>query len=109
MKPFFFAPWGNYKVVEVNYDTTLGYSVVYGCQVYLGGAIKLDWMWVITRSALEIGTSNWNTVKTNVWAAINKYLPGLDPDTFLLQTTESTNSGCVYTPCLGDEIGLTGC
>merc|ERR1712228_261936 len=101
VKPFFFAPYNDYKVVGFDGDQTNGYSIVYGCDTFIAGAIKLDWMWVITRQALVIGSGAWTTMKTTVFDIIRQRLPDYDPDTFLLETVEG--GSCQYTPCTGLE------
>ena len=59
VKPFWFVPYNDYKVIGFDSDTANGYSIVYGCDTYLGGAYKQDWNWVLTRQALVIGTAAW--------------------------------------------------
>ena len=111
VKPFLFSPWNDYKVVDLDTDPNLGYSLVYGCDTFIAGAVKLDWIWVITRQALVIGSADWNTVKSRVKSAFADRLPSYNFDTFMEQTIEGTSEGCQYTPCLAsqDEIGLQGC
>ena len=69
VKPFLFSPWNDYKIVDFDPDVNLGYSLVYGCDTFVAGAVKLDWVWVITRSALVIGSADWNTVKSRIVSA----------------------------------------
>merc|ERR1711915_839835 len=75
VKPFFFSPYNDYKAVGFDEDQTNGFSIVYGCDTFIAGAIKLDWMWVITRQALVIGSGAWTTMKTTVFDIIRQRLP----------------------------------
>ena len=52
VKPFFFAPYNDYKVVSFDNTDANGHSIVYGCDTFVAGAIKLDWVWVLTRTAI---------------------------------------------------------
>merc|ERR1712113_663715 len=62
VKPRFFSPYSDYKIVGFDSDQSTGYSIVYGCETFIAGAIKLDYMWVITRQALEIGSAAWTAM-----------------------------------------------
>ena len=59
VKPFWFSPYNDYKVIGYDPDATNGYSVVYGCDTFVAGAVKLDWLWVITRQPQDIGSASW--------------------------------------------------
>ena len=65
---------------------------------FLNGMIKLDWLWVLTRDPLEIGSADWNTMQTNVFNIIQTKLPNYDPNTRLYSTVQTTNAGCQYIP-----------
>ena len=108
VKPFWFNPWNDYKIVGFDPDPVNGYSIVYGCDTFIGGAIKLDWVWIITRSALEINSAAWSSIKTKTFDIFRDKLPQphYDPDTFFKDTIQGTSNGCVYTPCTGKEVGL---
>ena len=90
-------------------DTTNGYSIVYGCDTFVAGAIKLDWMWVVTRSALVVNSAAWTSMKAIIWNDMAAKLPSYNPDTFFKSTISGVSEGCIYTPCTGIEVGLTGC
>ena len=109
VKPFLFSPWNDYKVVGYDEDQATGYSMVYGCDTFIAGAIKLDWMWVITRQANVIGSADWTSIKNKVWTQMANVLPNYNPDTFFKATISGTTEGCQYTPCTGIEVGLNGC
>ena len=94
VKFFELAPWSDYKVVSTDYTS---YSIVYGCDTFLAGAIKLEWLWVLTRTALEIGTSDWTTMRDNVFDIITDRIPSYDPTTRLRPTIQTVGSGCSYT------------
>ena len=94
VKPFLFSPWNDYKVIAYDDDQSNGYSIVYGCDTFIAGAVKLDWMWVITRQALVINSTAWNTMKTTIWNAMAAKLPNYNPDTFFKATISGTSEGC---------------
>ena len=51
-KPNFFRPYSDYNIVGIDFTDANGYSIVYGCETFLAGAIKLDFVWVLTKTAL---------------------------------------------------------
>ena len=94
VKFFELAPWSDYKVMETDHTS---YSVVYGCDTFLAGAIKLEWLWVLTRNALEINSADWTTMRNLVFGVITNKVPSYDPTTRLRPTIQTTGSGCAYT------------
>merc|ERR1712228_409960 len=88
VKPFWWNPWSDYKVVAYDPDPTNGYSIVYGCDTFLGGAIKLDYFWALTRSALVIDTPAWTNMKSTIFDLYRTKLPqpDYDPEANLEQT-----------------------
>ena len=94
VKFFELSPWSDYSVLHTDYTT---HSVVYACDTFGAGAVKLDWLWVVTRVANAIGSSAHTTMKNTVYAVINSKLedPG-DLDTRLRPTEQTTAQGCKY-------------
>ena len=91
---FIISPWSDYSIMSTDYDD---HAVVYACDTFAAGMIKADWLWVLSRTALEIGTSAHDTFKANVFGIIEDKLDGkYDPDERLYVTKQSTNSGCIY-------------
>ena len=84
MKFFELSPWSDYSILDTDYDS---YSVVYACDTFFAGAVKFDWLWVITRTANAIGSAAHTAMKDTVYAIINSKLenPG-DLDTRLRPT-----------------------
>ena len=94
VKFFELAPWADYSILSTDYT---GHSVVYGCDNYSAGMIKAEWLWVLSRTALEIGTGAHDTFKATVFDIIEDKLEGkYDPDERLYSTKQTTNAGCVY-------------
>ena len=46
VKFFELAPWANYMVLATDYDS---YSIVYNCDAFVGGAVRIEYLWVLTR------------------------------------------------------------
>ena len=86
VKPYWFTPYSAYKVVGIDFTDANGYSLVYGCNTLLAGAFKVDYMWVLTKTALQIGTAAHTTMKTTVFDILNTKLPSYDWDTFFVDT-----------------------
>ena len=72
--------------------------IIYGCDTFLAGAIKIDWMWALSRNPLSIGTAAWTTRKNEVFAEIDAELPDYDPEENFHETVQTVGDGCVYTP-----------
>ena len=62
------------------------YSIIYGCDTTLAGAVKFEWMWVLSRTALSIGSAAWNTRKDLIFSTIESKLPDYDPEDKLRPT-----------------------
>ena len=71
---------------------------MYGCDNFLAGALKIEWMWALSRTPLSIGTGAWDTFKDEIYAKINAELPDYDPDENFHETVQTTVDGCKYTP-----------
>ena len=82
-----FQPWSDYKILNTDYST---HSVVYGCDSFLGGMIKLDWLWVITRVPNAIGSAAHTAMKNTVFKVITDKLEDFDPTTRLRPTEQTT-------------------
>ena len=109
VKPFWFTPYNDYKVIGFDSDPTNGYSIVYGCDTYLAGAYIQDWSWVLTRPALVIGTAAWQSMKDTVFPIFNERLSGYDAESEFNASVSGTSEGCIYTPCTTIEVGLPNC
>ena len=72
------------------------YSIVVGCDTFLNGMIKLNWLWVLTRDPLEINSAEWLAMQTTVFNIINTKYPSYDTAR-LRNTIQGTNAGCQYT------------
>ena len=94
VKFFELSPWSDYSILYTDYTT---HSVVYACDTFGAGAVKLDWLWVVTRAANAIGSAAHTAMKTTVFDVINSKLenPG-DLETRLRPTEQTTGAGCVY-------------
>jgi len=68
---------------------------VYGCDTFLGGALRFDWLWALTRDPLKIGTPEHTEMKNTIFDVITSRLPDYSPET-LRPTQQSTAGGCVY-------------
>ena len=74
-----------------------GHSVIYACDNFSAGMIKVEWLWVLVRDALEIGTSDHDTMKAKVFDIIDEKLDGnYDTEERLYYTKQSANTGCIY-------------
>lgn len=69
VKFFPLAPWANYMILATDYDN---YSVVYNCDAFSGGMVKVEYMWVLTRTPLAIDSADWIAMRDNVWAIISE-------------------------------------
>ena len=70
--------------MDTDYDS---YSVVYACDTFGAGAVKFDWLWVVTRTANAIGSAAHTAMKNTVFDIINSKLDDFgDPDTRLRPT-----------------------
>ena len=88
-----FQPWSDYSILYTDYTT---HSVVYGCDNYIAGMIRFDWLWTLTRTPNAIGSADHTTMKTTVFNIIKDKLDDFDPDTRLRPTQQTTGEGCVY-------------
>ena len=84
VKFFELAPWANYMVLSTDYET---YSIVYNCDDFAGGTYKDQWLWVLTREALEVGSDEWKEMRDKVFKIIKSKVGAyLDPETELYAT-----------------------
>ena len=96
VKFFELAPWANYMVLETDYTS---YSIVYNCDDFAGGSYKDQWLWVLTRDALEVNSADWKVMRDKVFAVIKKKVGNyIDPETVLYATKQTTGAGCIYAP-----------
>ena len=68
VKFFELAPWAKYMVLATDYDN---YSVVYNCDNFAGGMVKVEYLWILTRVPEAIGSTAWNTMRDTVWAIVD--------------------------------------
>ena len=64
-------PWSDYKILYTDYTT---HSVVYGCDTFVGGMVKFDWLWALTRVPNAIGSAAHTALTNTVFAVINSKL-----------------------------------
>ena len=48
-----FAPWGDYRVIYTDYTDM---AIVYSCSKLIMGMFSMDYLWVLTREILPIGS-----------------------------------------------------
>ena len=84
VKFFPLAPWANYMVLETDYDN---YSIVYNCDAFSGGMVKVEYLWVLSRTPYEIDSADWVTFRDERFATIREKVGDyIDPDTDLRPT-----------------------
>ena len=83
MRFFILAPWSDYKIISVDTDS---YSIVVGCDTFLNGMIRLNWLWVLTRDPLVIDSAEWVAMQTTVFGIIASKYPSYDYTTRLRNT-----------------------
>ena len=93
VKFFELSPWSDYSVVYTDYTT---HTVVYGCDTFLANAIKLEWLWSLTRTPLAIGEAAHTLMSDTVLKVIRDKLPNFDVDNGLRPTEQTTAKGCIY-------------
>ena len=54
VKFFELSPWSDYSILSADYSQN---AVVYACDTFMAGAIKFDWLWILTRAPLAIGSA----------------------------------------------------
>ena len=96
VKFFELAPWGNYKVLSVDHNS---YAIVYGCTLNLAGSLNLDYLWILGRQPLKIGSTESNALKTKVWDIIKQQIPHFNLETVHLSIQVDYNGmPCKYSP-----------
>ena len=75
VKFFELSPWSDYSILYTDYTT---HTVVYGCDTFLMNAIKLEWLWSLTRVPLLIGSAAHTTMTDTVFKVIADKLPNFD-------------------------------
>ena len=83
VKFFELSPWSDYSVLYTDYTT---HTTVQGCDTFLGGMIKLDWSWALTRTPLEKGTADHTTMTSTVKAVFADKRPDIDFDDYFYST-----------------------
>ena len=84
VKFFELSPWANYIVLSTDYTS---YSIVYNCDPFVGGVVKIEYLWVLTRDQLEVNSADWITMRDKVWAIIREKVGDhIDPETDLRPT-----------------------
>ena len=63
----------------------------------MGGMIILEWLWVLTRDPLAIGSAEHTAMKDKVFAIIDDKIPHYDKSN-LRPTQQTEAEGCVYKP-----------
>lgn len=67
VKFFELSPWSDYSILSTDYDS---HAVVYACDTFAAGAVKVDWLWVLTRTPLAIGSAAHSAMETTVFDVI---------------------------------------
>ena len=62
------------------------HSVVYGCDNFVGGMIRFDWLWTLSRVPNAIGSSAHTVLKDTIFKVINSKLSDFNPLTRLRAT-----------------------
>ena len=96
VKFFELSPWADYSVMYTDYDT---HTVIYGCDTYLANAIKLEWIWSLTRVPNAIGSAAHTLLSDTVLKVIKDKLPNYDiddKDNGLRPTEQTVAKGCIY-------------
>ena len=83
-------PWGDYGVINTDYDS---YTVIYGCDNFGAAAYRTNWLWVLSRVPMAIGTAAHTAFKELVDNEVNK---ALEDPVGLRQTQQTLAEGCVY-------------
>ena len=87
--------WGNYHVLETDYDS---YAVVYSCRTVLFGKVKNEYVWILTREAMDPAATEGEFKRINQIAkdVIKKNAPDYDFDGQLRRTMQREENDCIY-------------
>ena len=83
MKFNVFQPWSDYSILYTDYES---HSVVYGCDNFIGGMIRFDWLWTLTRVPNPIGSAAHTEMEDTVFKLIYEKLSSFVPESRLRQT-----------------------
>ena len=86
-----FQPWSDYSIMSTDYTT---HSVVYGCDNFISGMIRFEWLWTLARKPEP--KDNRAAYETTVFDIIKSKLSDYDPTTRLRPTEQTAAKGCVY-------------
>ena len=96
MKFFELSPWGNYNVIGLDVNE---YSIVYACSLNLAGSLNLDWLWILSRKPMKIGSTESTALKTKVFDIIKQRVPHFNLETIHLTIQVDYNgTPCKYSP-----------
>eukprot|EP00353_Schmidingerella_taraikaensis_P014786 CAMPEP_0185608672 /NCGR_PEP_ID=MMETSP0436-20130131/7906_1 /TAXON_ID=626734 ORGANISM="Favella taraikaensis, Strain Fe Narragansett Bay" /NCGR_SAMPLE_ID=MMETSP0436 /ASSEMBLY_ACC=CAM_ASM_000390 /LENGTH=69 /DNA_ID=CAMNT_0028240917 /DNA_START=397 /DNA_END=609 /DNA_ORIENTATION=- len=62
------------------------HSIVYGCDSFVGGMIRLEWLWTLTRVPNAIGSAAHAAMTDTIFTIIEKKLKYFDPESRLRPT-----------------------
>ncbi len=91
MQFFFLSPFGDYNVVSTDYTS---YVIVYSCSYLLPRALPTEYLWVLTREPLVIGTPEHEAMDLMTKGLIQELLPNYDFVNSMLQLQGDDN--CNY-------------
>ena len=77
---YWFVGFAPYAVIDVELDS---HSIVYSCTNYLGGAVMIEDLWILTREAIAIDTQEWISRFTKYSEIIAAKLPFFDQTTLM--------------------------
>ena len=72
---FFLAPWADYEIIALDLND---YAIVYSCSPNFGGALTLEYMWMLTRTPLKIGSAERNAMEDKLFGMVREMLPKFD-------------------------------
>ena len=69
------APWGDYEMISLDYQDHI---IVYSCTPIVGGAAKLEYLWILTRKNFNIGDADHTEMRDRMFKKIRQILPLYD-------------------------------
>ena len=79
VKFFELTPWSDYNIIYTDYTT---HTIVHGCDNFVAGMVKVDWLWSLTRTPLAVGSSDHTAITTTIFNTLKEKLPSFDTSLF---------------------------